>query len=313
MPDGRVWPKISIVTPNYNYSRYLEATIRSVLLQGYPNLEYIVIDGGSTDGSIEIIRKYEPWISFWTSGPDRGQSEAINRGMAKTTGEIMAWINSDDMYQPWTFRTVAEIFSLHSDVNWLVGCNSWWDEEGRQIAVKPVYKNIYNYLLNDYGWIQQESVFWRRPLWEKAGGGLDENYIHQMDAELWCRFFVLDHLWHVDAVIGGFRRHAASKTRQNQQDTLAAIEHAIAAMNRSVPESLLKNARILRRMRAAKKFLPWINVERIARLIFRGLYREADYGRISFIGGAWVKNTAPFMTGAWKPGTPNFHARNDAD
>src|SRR5213592_2149932 len=98
-PDGYPWPRISIVTPSYNQGQFIEETIRSVLLQGYPNLEYIVIDGGSTDESIAILRKYEKWIAHWVSERDKGQSEAINKGFAQATGEIFAWLNSDDVYE----------------------------------------------------------------------------------------------------------------------------------------------------------------------------------------------------------------------
>jgi glycosyltransferase involved in cell wall biosynthesis len=108
MPDGAEWPKISIVTPNYNYGRFIEETIRSVLLQGYPNLEYIVIDGGSTDDSVEIIKKYEPWLSYWVSEKDNGQTNAINKGVEKSSGEIFNWINSDDILDKIALQKVAQ-------------------------------------------------------------------------------------------------------------------------------------------------------------------------------------------------------------
>lgn len=118
MPGEPYWPRISIVTPSYNQSQFIEETIRSVLLQGYPNLEYIVIDGGSTDGSVEVIRKYDPWLSYWVSEPDRGQSHAINKGWAISTGEIIGWLNSDDFYVAGALQRVAKEFrqSRHTAV-----------------------------------------------------------------------------------------------------------------------------------------------------------------------------------------------------
>ena len=120
-PDGRSWPVISIVTPSFNQGRFLEETIRSVLLQGYPSLEYIVMDGGSTDDSVDIIRKYEPWLMFWASGPDQGQSDAINKGFERATGAIWGYINSDDLYEPDALRTAAEIFLSGAEVHLVAG------------------------------------------------------------------------------------------------------------------------------------------------------------------------------------------------
>ena len=100
MPDGRSWPKISIVTPSYNQGEFLEETIRAVLLQNYPNLEYFIMDGGSTDNSVEIIKTYKPWLTYWVSEKDKGQADAINKGFERVTGDILAWLNSDDTYEP---------------------------------------------------------------------------------------------------------------------------------------------------------------------------------------------------------------------
>lgn len=111
MPDGQPWPRVSIVTPSYNQGQFIEETIRSVLLQGYPNLEYIIIDGNSTDNSVEIIQKYAPWLTYWVSEPDRGQSHAINKGLARATGAIFNWLNSDDQLKPGALAELARVWS----------------------------------------------------------------------------------------------------------------------------------------------------------------------------------------------------------
>jgi glycosyltransferase involved in cell wall biosynthesis len=130
MPDGAEWTKISIVTPNYNYGRFIEETIRSVLLQGYPNLEYIVIDGDSTDESVEIIKKYEPWLTYWVSEKDKGQANAINRGINLATGEWFNWLNSDDILLPNAFLTLVKISQLVDNPKWISGARLQMSEDG---------------------------------------------------------------------------------------------------------------------------------------------------------------------------------------
>lgn len=223
MPDGRPWPRICVITPSFNQATYLESTIRSILLQGYPNLEYVIMDGGSTDGSIEIIEKYRPWLWYWQSKPDDGQYAAIQAGFEKSSGEIMAWLNSDDLYFPWTLRTVAEIFSGLPEVNWLStivtaevggfeeniafsqrrGMNRRWFFEARPLQKK--------------GFIQQESTFWRRTLWEQAGACFDKSLHYAGDLELWARFWQHTELVSTSTPLGIFRYHAGQKTNQYQE------------------------------------------------------------------------------------------------
>ena len=169
MPDGRPWPTVSIVTPSWNQGPFLEETIRSVLLQGYPGLEYIVIDGGSTDESASIIRKYEPWISYWVSERDKGQSDAINKGFARATGEILGWVNSDDLYEHNALQRVATYFADTSDCELLYG-NGWYvDEAGNKTQLCSWIRPYDRRLFLTVNFILQPAAFWRRTLWERAG------------------------------------------------------------------------------------------------------------------------------------------------
>lgn len=213
-PDGTDWPKISIITPSYNQARYLEETIRSVLLQGYPNLEYIIIDGGSTDESVDIIKKYEPWLSYWVSEKDRGQSQAINKGFAKATGDIFAWINSDDYYAPGAFARVADAFLQH-DTQWVAGitCRVHPDGEIFKLSRKPPKKLEIWYVGGQY---QQQGTFWRRNLWEFAGG-VDETLHFAFDYDLWMKFIkVQPFAFWIDQPLANFRIHPESKTSLDQ-------------------------------------------------------------------------------------------------
>lgn len=231
-------PKISIVTPNYNSSKYIEQTIQSVLGQGYPYLEYIVIDGGSTDRSVEIIKKYESELAYWISEPDSGHAHALNKGFAKATGDIMAWINSDDMYFPWTFKAISEIFNKYNDVFWIKGLHSKFSDNGILLSSNPVFKNIFDFAQKDYKWIQQESVFWTKDLWERAGGFINEEYKFMVDGELWTRFFLLEELWHVNIPLGGLRQHAGRRAPNNMDEVLNEMERCIDKMNLNLPKEI---------------------------------------------------------------------------
>lgn len=213
------YPKISIVTPNYNGAKYLEETILSVLDQNYPNLEYIIIDGGSTDNSISIIKKYEDQLAFWMSEPDNGMYHAIQKGFDRSTGEIMAWINSDDMYHRNAFFTVAEIFSSFTQVNWLLGAASIFDIKGRTINIEQsrIFSK-FDFLNQDYGWIQQESIFWRRTLWERAGESLNINLKYAGDFELWLKFIKSENLYVTNALLGGFRWQGKNQLSVENKD-----------------------------------------------------------------------------------------------
>jgi glycosyltransferase involved in cell wall biosynthesis len=209
-------PRISIVTPSFNQGQFLEECIDSVLCQNYPYLEYIVMDGGSTDNSVEIIKKYEKHLTYWQSKPDGGQYSAINEGFKKTTGEIMAWLNSDDKYHASALKIVGGVFNQFKDVDWITGRPTAWDEDGLLLYVSSILPHwTLEKCLNhqtDAAFIQQESTFWRRSLWEKSGVVLSAKLQFAADFELWIRFFRYANLYTVDALLGGFRFHPAQKT-----------------------------------------------------------------------------------------------------
>ena len=205
------FPKISIVTPSYNQVAYLEQTILSVLEQQYPNLEYIIIDGGSSDGSVDIIKKYADRLHYWVSEKDEGLYHAIQKGFEQSSGEIMGWINSDDMLHRSALFSVAEILSIDG-IEWFTGTGTLYDEAGRTIrAAKSRHWSKYHFLMKDYQWIQQESTYWKRSLWERAGGRMDLSYKYAGELELWNRFFRLAPLYSGDCLVGGFRIRRANQ------------------------------------------------------------------------------------------------------
>jgi glycosyltransferase involved in cell wall biosynthesis len=219
----REYPKFSIVTPSFNQGKYLETAIRSILDQDYANLEYIIIDGGSTDESVEIIKKYQDSLAHWVSEQDEGQYHAINKGFSHSNGEIMAWLNSSDLYCPWTLDVVADIFHQLPQIEWLTcGYPIRWDEESRAVNCRAVegfsresfldgrhLGGMSNFIYP----VQQETTFWRRSLWERAGGKIGEDAGLAGDFELWSRFFKYAEPFTLATPIGGFRRHDNQKSR----------------------------------------------------------------------------------------------------
>ncbi|MBN2438700.1 MAG: glycosyltransferase [Deltaproteobacteria bacterium] len=200
-------PKISIVTPSYNQGEYLEATIKSVLDQAYEGLEYVIVDAGSSDRSVDIIRHYEKRLAYWVSEPDAGHADGINKGFARTHAGIMGWINSSDVYYPWTLKTVVRIFEDLPEVKWISGIPTIVSDGAVPKRIKADHRNQYDFLSGRYNWLQQESMFWRRGLWDEVGGKLNANLKYACDFELWLRFFRKTSLCYVDTILAGFRTH----------------------------------------------------------------------------------------------------------
>ena len=173
---GVVWPKVSVVTPVFNSARYLEAAIRSVLSQAYPNLEYFIVDGGSTDGSVEIIQKYEAQLAGWISESDRGMYDALNKGFARSSGEVMGWISATDMLHAGSLFVVGNVFQTFPQVEWITGRPTGFTDEGMGAQILNLRRwSRLPFLLGANRYIQQESTYWRRSLWERAGSRMDDS------------------------------------------------------------------------------------------------------------------------------------------
>jgi glycosyltransferase involved in cell wall biosynthesis len=210
-------PVVSIVTPVFNGARYLEQTLVSLHSQGYPNLEHIVMDGRSTDETLSILRRWSDRITYWRSEPDQGMYDALSKGFAVSTGEILGWLNADDMHTPWCLRVLAVMFR-EPKVHWLTGISSIWTTNGVNCGLPLVARVFPRPLIRlglyhgqSLGYIQQESTFWTRSLWERAGG-LNPSFRFAGDYHLWKSFAKIERLYTVNCLLAGFRRHEGQLT-----------------------------------------------------------------------------------------------------
>jgi hypothetical protein len=253
--------KFSIVTPSFNQNPFLERCMASVLAQEV-DLEYIVLDGGSTDGSVETIRRRAARLAYWRSRPDRGYADALNEGFSRAGGEILGWLNSDDMLTPWALRAAESVFRALPKVEWITtlfplvmdvagtviaargaeGYNGEAFYRGRNVPLAPGFYSTV---------IQQESTFWRRSLWERAGARLDDSLRMAGDFELWARFFQHAELYAVGVPLGCFRFQKRSFTATGMDAYLAECRSVLRKYGRRLPgapeRTLRRAARLLPR------------------------------------------------------------------
>ena len=228
-PEGTPWPKVSIVTPSLNQGQFIEETIRSVLLQGYPDLEYLVVDGGSTDDTIDIVKKYGHWISHWESEPDRGQSHAINKGFARAKGEIVAWLNSDDFYLPGAVAAAARFLTAHPEAALVYGQVRVVDIKSKCLRIGPARKFTLEEAFFESP-IPQPAAFMRASA-VRAAGDLDESYHFSMDYDLWLRLAREGAVRSEAEPWAAFRWHLGSKTYRGRvsglEDRIRVLESAL--------------------------------------------------------------------------------------
>ena len=211
--DGTHWPRVSIVTPSYNQGQFIEGTIRSVLLQGYPNLEYIIIDGGSSDQSVEIIKKYQSWLAYWVSERDKGQSHAINKGLARATGNLFNWINSDDLLLPGALAAVGSASRGNEAIagavlNFGVGENEIIENKGLSPA---------RLLAGDIDAAYHQPGMWFRPCRIASAGGIDETLHYAFDFDMTLRYLAkYPEVSYLPQTLTSFRLHETSKTSSRQ-------------------------------------------------------------------------------------------------
>lgn len=209
-------PLVTIVTPSFNQALFLEAALRSVFDQDYSPIEYIVIDGASTDGSRELIERHATRLAYWVSVPDRGQTDAINKGFAEATGVYLAWLNADDRLKPQAVSEAVDFMQTHPEVGMVYGDADYIDAQGRVVGRFPAAQTDYARLRQGYVHIPQQASFWRADLWRKIGP-LDPSFNFAMDYDLWVRLARISKLHYLPRLWAEFRLHAVSKTIQNDQ------------------------------------------------------------------------------------------------
>jgi glycosyltransferase involved in cell wall biosynthesis len=250
-----IFPKITVITTCYNHAQYIEATINSVINQEYPNLEYIVIDGGSTDGSIEIIQRYRDYLTTFLVEPNTLQIDKLVKGFKCATGDILCMLNSDDLFEIGTFKEVVEFFRKNPQASVVYGDYSWINSEGELIQRKKELSFNRFIILYDINYIPQPSVFWRRELYDRIGG-INPSLELAMDADLWFRFADVTTVYHIKKFWSKYRIHSQQKS-SNYRDKMVLEMQVIRQRyvnNESEFMFKIKSA-IARGIRLVSKFL----------------------------------------------------------
>ncbi len=220
-------PSISIVTPVRNAAKWVEQAITSVVDQKYPGLEYIVIDGASDDGTLDIIRRYSDRIHFWMSEPDRNLYDALNKGFKRCSANIMGWINGTAMLQENSLKKIVTIFNEYPEVEWITGRTTLLDLEGKVTWEQLPRWSRLRFLAGANQYIQQESTFWRRSLWDKSGGKVDDSTRNAGDFKLWLKFFEHSKIYSVDTALGGYRERIDALSTKYAEEYDESCEEAI--------------------------------------------------------------------------------------
>lgn len=267
-------PTISLVTCSYQQARFLDATVRSVLAQNYTGLEYMIIDGASTDGSREIIERHAASLAYWVSEPDGGQTHALVKGFSRATGDICGWLCSDDLLLPGALQRVGEFFRDHPKVDAVFGDSVWIDADGKPIRPKREMGFNRFVFLHDYNYVPQPSMYWRRSLYESVGG-LRPNFILAMDNDLWERFSAKVRIEHIPVYLSCMRYYAEQKTsaadlrQRGRQEGLQVLVRASPlsrqpALRRGL-QLIARMVRIVQKAAAGgytasipKELLPWL-------------------------------------------------------
>lgn len=296
------YPKISLVTQCWNRADTIAETIESVLSQGYPNLEYIVIDDASTDGSWEIIQTYKDRLACCErlEGERTTPVPAINYGLSKATGDVLGWLNAKNILLHKSLFTIADVFSSLPEVEWMTGIGCTLDKEGKIVMVTPVRQDYWSYLIGEQANIQQESTFFRRTLWERTGASLDPRFPNAFDIGLWCtKFFHHATLYHVTTLIGAYRKSAGALSSRRRDEFFRYIEEARNDMRKRVPRSHLVYAELYRMLKYAKPLLRNVPDSIWARLPLLKMFshRSISYRRLEQDRGVLeIHDRNPFRT-----------------